>query len=182
MTGDQFYYKEFLEIVKREGYSTEHKSLNHTSPMVKMGYLHKQFTGHVITIGCEEKFILSVCGATASGVDPKDFKNNPMLYEYPHEFSVLCKDENGKEPAPETQVHIQKITKHLKQIDIDTVYYGDLSIKDGSRFKRKEERYYFKYSIVLSEWETLKIILISPDVNIARTELLMKCDLHRKVN
>lgn len=175
-------YRDFIGFLEHEGYTGKPFSINHTGLMVTAYYLNKQFTGQVITIRCPSDGIITICGIAGSGVDPKDFKNNPMLYEVPHEFSILCLDEKGKEPAPETQVRIQKVNINSMYTDIDTVYYGDLSIKDGSRFKRKEERYYFKYSITLRGGEILKLNLICPNVNISMTELLMKCDLHRKEN
>lgn len=140
----------------------------------------KGTVGTALEIKCPKHQVLTVCGLGHSGIDPKDFVKNPMLYSIPHFFSIRCKNNEGQELSLYTRLKIIKRDQENLPVWSRTEFYGDLSQTIGERFKQKHERYYFPDGIILHGDENLVLQVSEPEIDIEKIELVMKADLFYK--
>ncbi len=174
-------YEDRIQEIKRNGYSKESITVTcNIFPMVTTFSVPKETVNRVLDLRCPAGRIMTVCGFNDSGVDPRDFARAPHLYCVPHQFSIRCSGKDNVVLSPFTNIYIYKLKPDMSETKIDEVPYGDLSLAYGERFKRKEERYYFSDTIILYGEEILRLLPVSPDIDISRTELFMKCDLFTK--
>lgn len=136
--------------------------------------VNKGEIGTVMKITCPDNTNISICG-----------RNHSDIRYPPYYFSLLCRDSSGRNLAPDTKF---KITKYGTSGTMDlfckngncSILYGVLSQTVGKRFKRKEERHNFPMGIILYPSETLVFRVYEPDINIAKTTLLMQADIWEK--
>lgn len=174
-------YQAALDYYREQGWYVNPQTITHRDERVITHPLQRGCTGSILDIVCPAGHILLICGVLHSGIKPGDIARAPHLYTIPHQFSILCYDKDNREPSQETVIRIKKIKPSEGVFSIDTALYGDIALKTGERFKRKEERYYFTQGIILYGTEYLSLIPIQPDIDIVRTELFMKCDFLMKV-
>lgn len=171
-------YNDRIQAIQNEGYIKEPITVtSKIFPLVTTFSVQKETVNMVLELRCPAGRIMTVCGFNDSGVDPRDFARAPHLYSIPHQFSIRCFGKDNVELSPFTKIYIYKAKPDMSETKIDEMPYGDLSLAYGERFKRKEERYYFSDTIILYGEEILRLLPVSPDIDITRTELFMKCDL-----
>ena len=176
-------YEEYLHEMRPEWYA-EPKTLTH---LVHHGFnvetykVEKGNTGRILGIECPERHIITICGVEQSCVYPGDFAKAPHLYTIPHEFSILCFDADNNELPFDAIIRPKKIEPSVSVVPFEPVLYGDLSLKIGERFKRKEERYYFPKGIILYGGEWLFLNVVKSGVTVDRVEFFMRCDFFTKV-
>lgn len=178
-------YQETLNLLEQEGWHISPQTITHRDGRVTTYSLEKGCTGKILDIKCPAapaKHLLLICGVNHSGIKPSDIARAPHLYTIPHQFSILCYDKDNRQLPPETEIIIEKIKPSGDIVPIDIVLYGDLALKSGERFKRKEERYYFPQGIMLHGGEYLRLTATASDIIIKRTVLFMKCDFLTKEN
>ena len=174
-------YQDSLHEFEEKGWHIEPQTITDRDDRVSTYSLEKGYAGRILEIICPHCNILLICGVNHCGIKPGDIAKAPHLYTIPHQFSILCYDKDNRELSPETLIRIEKIKPSEGIVPIDTVLYGDVALKSGERFKRKEERYYFTQGIILYGGQHLSLTPIQPDITIKRTELFMKCDYLTKV-
>ncbi len=171
-------YADTIQDLKSEGFYTEPITVTRLNTnLVTTSSVQKGITGRALDIRCPAGRVMTICGFENSGVDPGDFAKAPHLYSIPHQFSIRCFSKDNVELSPYTAIRITKELPSMEIYRIDEVLYGDLSLTFLERFKRKEERYYFLNTVILFGEQCLRLLPVDPDIDIARTELFMKCDL-----
>lgn len=176
-------YEEVLHEMRPEWYA-EPKTLTH---LIHHGFnvetykVEKGCTNRILGIECPERHITTICGVDQSYVDPGDFAKAPHLYTIPHEFSILCFDTDNNELPFDAIIGLEKVVPSVSVVPLEPVLYGDLSLKIGGRFKRKEERYYFPRGIILYGGEWLFLNVVKSGVTVDRVEFFMRCDFFTKV-
>lgn len=172
-------YEEYLETMQSKSWFAESMTVTRDNTAIVSTYNGiKGNRSKVIDIICPAGQTITMCGLIQSNIDVKEFIKNSMLYQYPHFFGIIIKDKSGNELGDDIMVDILKYYTSGMVYMITTEMYKDLSLKEGSRYKRKGERYYFKKGIELYGMEILRLTVERPDIDIAsaNTELIMKCD------
>lgn len=176
-------YEEFLHEMRNKNWYITPKTLTHLAHRgieVETYKVEKGCSNRILGIECPNRHVITICGAIQSYVDPRDFAKAPHLYTIPHEFSILCYDEDNNELPFDAVIRPEKVTPSAAVVPLEPVLYGDLSLKTGERFKRKEERYYFQQGIILYGGEWLFLNVVKSGMTIDRVEFFMKCDFFSK--
>jgi len=176
-------YEEYLHEMRWEWYAapTTLTHLTHHGLNVMTYKVEKGDTGRILAIECPLRHIITICGVEQSYVDPREFAKAPHLYTRPHEFSILCFDTGNNELPFDAIIRPEKVVPSVSVVPLEPVLYGDLSLKTGGRFKRKEERYYFPQGIMLYGGEWLVLNVVKSGMNVDRVEFFMRCDFFTKV-
>ncbi len=187
MQTEMLMYKDFVDEMFKQGWVyvdgvSPHTLTHHDTGIVSTFHVKKGMIGTVLEIKCPMHRNLSVCGLNHSGIDIKEFVKFPMLYSTPYFFSIRCKGNDGQELSPYTGIKIIQYDSDNLPKWSRTEFYGDLSQSIGERFKRKHERYYFPQGIILYSGEKLGFKVHELDIEVVKTELLMKADIWVKGN
>ncbi len=135
---------------------------------------------NILEIICPPERIITICGTGECDIDPDDFNNAPNFYQIPHFFTLRCMNNDNVEIAPTTIISILKVMRDEELEKYYQEFYGDLSSIIDGRLKRKEERYYFAETIILQSGERLVFRANSPNIDIAKMDLLMMSDIFEK--
>lgn len=172
-------YELWLNSMKEKGWKCENLTLtqdNHYLSEVH-GVDSKIPIQRILSITCPAGHVMSICGLKQSGINVREFKENPMLYSVPHMFSMEC-----GEMGDDVNIDILKLKPSGEIYMITTEYYKDISLWEGGRCKRKGERYFFNRGIVLYGMERLEFRARRPDVNVLSGDISfnLKCDIFTK--
>lgn len=171
-------YYDFLEGMRYDGYDIATVDLLTFSSVEKLE-LNKDIYGTFLQIRCPAGRVLVFPGIEHFGFDKKHFSKYPNLYKYPYFLNIRCFNEAEEEPYWSRIVVIRKLKPSSEVRYLSSEYYDDLHIKADSRYKRLEERYYLKESVMLAGGEILEFLMES-DVDITNVELFGKADLFTK--
>lgn len=172
-------YKLWIDSMKEDGWECEGTTLTQDNTHICEVYNidSKMYAQRILSITCPAGQIMSICGLNQSDISAKEFIENPMLYSVPHMFSMKCGN-----MGDDVNVDILKLYSSGAIYMITTEYYKDLCLYEGSRCKRKGERYFFDREIVLYGMEMLQLRVRRSDVNISSGDISfnLKCDIFTK--
>lgn len=133
-----------------------------TYPIMAGGY------GPFMELKCPPGHILIINGAN----------QRPVLR---HHLAIRCRDDTGYELPGETRLSIMYLDNVGKPRENLWVSYDEISQTRGLRFKQEGERYYLKeMGIHLFEGEKLAFYVYESDIDIVKTDILLRCDIFVK--
>lgn len=166
-------YDEFVGEMFREGWrflenKTPHIVTNKdtgivsTYPIIAGGY------GPFLELKCPQDHVLTING----------LNQRPVM---PHYLSIRCRDDTLYELRGGTRLSMMKRDRDNLPAFNHFLFYDEISQTRGSRFKQEGERYYLQEKgIILYEREKLQFYVYESDIDIIRTDFLMKCDIFVK--
>jgi len=133
-----------------------------TYPIIAGGY------GPFLELKCPQDHVLTINGAN----------QKPVLRHY---LSIRCRDDTNYELHGATWLSIMKLDSIGKPLFNLWVCYNEISQTRGSRFKQRGERYYLKeLGIILHGGEKPAFYVYESDIDIVKTDVLLRCDIFVK--
>lgn len=174
-------YDYYLEYLKEQGWFCNTINLSNLSSVTKYS-LEKDKYGLFLDIRCPAGKKLVFPGIKQFNFDIKHFSEYPNLYGRPYSFSLICKDKKGNELDYNRVIRIEKVITSEVIINITNELYGDLNIKYNEKYKKLNERFYFKDGFELNGEEHL-MLYTKPDIDIDCNyiEVFGKADSFKKL-
>lgn len=133
-----------------------------THPIIAGGY------GPFLELKCPPDQVITINGAN----------QRPLLRHY---LSIRCRDDTGYELPGGTRISIMYLDDTGKPRENLWLFYDEISQTRGSRFKQEGERYYLKEAgIRLGGGEKLAFYVYESDIDIVKTDILLRCDIFVK--
>lgn len=133
-----------------------------THPIIAGGY------GPFLELKCQPDQVMTINGAN----------QRPLLRHY---LSIRCRDDTGYELPGGTRISIMYLDDTGKPRENLWLCYDEISQTRGSRFKQEGERYYLKEAgIRLGGGEKLAFYVYESDIDIVKTDILLRCDIFVK--
>lgn len=171
-------YDNFVNRMINNNWCVNPLFLNKLSILVNTYKLNKNEKKSFLEIECPETRIITICGLSQCK-DLNFFIMNPNLCDTPHNFSIECTNENGDELSDDCIIDIITKKPSGEFVLIDSIPYMDISLRKNGKLKEKQDRYYFKKSIILYSAESLIFKTIS-NIDITKVNLYAKADIFTK--
>lgn len=166
-------YAEFARAMQGEAWrfldnKTPHIITNKDTKIVSTYPITAGGYGPFLELKCPQGHIMTINGAN----------QKPVLRHY---LSIRCRDDTGYELPGWTRLSIMYLDNTGRPRENLWVCYDEISQTKGSRFKQEGERYYLKeHGIILYEGYKLAFYVYESDIDIIKTDVLLRCDIFIK--
>lgn len=171
-------YDDYLKFMSDQNWICNTVELGKSLFVTKIS-VEKGRRGSFLDIRCSAGHKLAFVGLSNVNINPEHFSKYANLYRYPYSFSIICKDDNGNELNYDKSIEINKVKPSNEIHNITNELYGDLNIRINERYKKPEERFYFKQGFELNGEEHL-VFSVNPNIDISKIEIIGKADLFTK--
>lgn len=173
------YYDDYLKYMSNQNWICNTVELGKSLFVTKIS-MEKGRHGSFLDIRCPAGNKLVFIGLSNVNINPEHFSKYANLYRYPYSFSIICKDDNGNELNYDRCIKINKVKPSEEIRNISNELYGNLNIRINERYKKPEERFYFKQGFEMNGEEHL-VFNVTSNIDISKIEIIGKADLFTKL-